>query len=58
MHNKDLNLNLIIKMENKRNILESEVDLKDIIVIDIGTETIKMGYSGENRPRVNIWFRL
>ena len=54
MHNKDLNLNLIIKMENKRNILESEVDLKDIIVIDIGTETIKMGYSGENRPRVNI----
>ena len=39
-------------MENKRNLLESEVDLKDLIVIDNGTDTIKMGYSGENYPRV------
>ena len=40
-------------MENKRNLLESEVDLKDLIVIDNGTDSIKMGYSGENHPRVN-----
>ena len=39
-------------MENKRNLLESEVDLKDLIVIDNGTDTIQMGYSGENLPRV------
>ena len=41
-------------MENKRNLLESEVDLKDLIVIDNGTDTIHMGYSGENFPRVKI----
>ena len=41
-------------MENKRNLLESEVDLKDLIVIDNGTDTIHMGYSGENLPRVKI----
>ena len=40
-------------MENKRNLLESEVDLKDLIVIDNGTDSIKMGYSGENHPRVH-----
>lgn len=39
-------------MENKRNLLESEVDLKDLIIIDNGSDTIKMGYSGENQPRV------
>jgi actin-related protein len=41
-------------MENKRNLLESEVDLKDLIVIDNGTDSIKMGYSGENHPRIII----
>ena len=41
-------------MENKRNLLESEVDLKDLIVIDNGTDTLKMGYSGENHPRIII----
>jgi len=45
-------------MENKRNLLESEVDLKDLIVIDNGTDTIKMGYSGENQPRVQFLYRL
>lgn len=44
-------------MENKRNLLESEVDLKDLIVIDNGTDTIKMGYSGENYPRVSFLLR-
>lgn len=44
-------------MENKRNLLESEVDLKDLIVIDNGTDTLKMGYSGENYPRVTLLSR-
>ena len=34
--------------------LESEIDVKDIIVLDNGTETIKVGYSGEDYPRVFI----
>ena len=41
-------------MENKRNLLESEVDLKDLIVIDNGTDSLKMGYSGENHTRITI----
>ena len=46
-------------MDNKRNLLESEVDLKDLIVIDNGTDSIKMGFSGENYPRVYcLIFRL
>jgi actin beta/gamma 1 len=39
---------------NSRYILESEVDVKDFIVIDNGTDSIKMGYSGEDYPRVNL----
>jgi actin-related protein len=43
-------------MENKLNLLESEVDLKDLIVIDNGTDSIKIGYSGENHPEYHIKF--
>lgn len=32
--------------------LESDVDVKEFIVIDNGTETIKIGVSGEDYPRV------
>jgi actin-related protein len=32
--------------------LESDIDVKDIVVIDNGTETTKMGFSGEDYPRV------
>jgi actin-related protein len=44
-------------MENKKNyntraIMESEYDVKDIIVIDNGADTIKIGISGEDFPRV------
>lgn len=39
--------------ENKRAKMESEFDMKDIIVIDNGADTVKIGISGEDRPRVN-----
>lgn len=39
-------------MKNKRSMMESEYDVKDVIVIDNGTETIKIGVSGEDYPRV------
>lgn len=32
--------------------MESEYDIKDIIVIDNGADTIKIGISGEDFPRV------
>ncbi len=34
--------------------MESEFDKKDFIIIDSGSETIKIGYSGEDTPRVFI----
>lgn len=39
-------------MKNKRSMMESECDVRDIIVIDNGTDTIKVGISGEDYPRV------
>lgn len=39
---------------NKRAKMESEFDMKDIIVIDNGSETVKVGISGENFPKVII----
>jgi len=38
--------------ENKRAKMESEFDVKDIIVIDNGADTVKIGISGEDKPRV------
>ena len=32
--------------------MESEFDKKDFIIIDSGSDTIKIGYSGEDTPRV------
>jgi hypothetical protein len=34
--------------------MESEYDVKDIIVIDNGTDTVKIGVSGEDYPRVGL----
>ena len=39
-------------MKNKRSMMESEYDMKDIIVIDNGTDSVKIGISGEDNPRV------
>jgi actin-related protein len=39
-------------MKNKRSMMESEYDVKDIIVIDNGTDSVKIGVSGEDYPRV------
>ena len=39
-------------MKNKRSMMESEFDTKDIIVIDNGSDTVKIGISGEDNPRV------
>ena len=36
----------------KKDVLESETDVKDLVVIDNGTETVKIGLSGEDYPRV------
>ena len=42
-------------MENQlRTSLECEMDKNQIIVIDNGSNSIKVGYSGENQPRVHI----
>jgi len=38
----------------KRYEMESKADLKDVIVIDNGSSTIKIGFSGEDKPRVQI----
>lgn len=32
--------------------MESEFDVKDLIVIDNGADSVKIGISGEDRPRV------
>ena len=40
------------KTQNTRAVMESEYDVKDIIVIDNGADTIKIGISGEDYPRV------
>ncbi|EGR31582.1 hypothetical protein IMG5_106340 [Ichthyophthirius multifiliis] len=37
--------------ENKRAQMESEFDVKDIIVIDNGADSVKIGISGEDHPR-------
>jgi actin-related protein len=41
---------------NKRAQMESEFDVKDLIIIDNGSDTIKVGISGEDYPRVNLNF--
>jgi actin beta/gamma 1 len=41
------------KVQNTRAHMESEYDVKDIIVIDNGADTIKIGISGEDYPRVS-----
>lgn len=38
--------------ENKRAKMESEFDVKDLIVIDNGADSVKIGISGEDKPRV------
>lgn len=38
----------------KKDVLESETDVKELVVIDNGTETVKIGLSGEDYPRVLI----
>lgn len=40
-------------LKNKRSMMESEYDVKDIIVIDNGTDSVKIGVSGEDYPRVH-----
>jgi actin-related protein len=40
------------KILNTRATMESEYDVKDIIVIDNGADSIKIGISGEDNPRV------
>ena len=42
---------------NKRATMESEFDVKDLIIIDNGSDTIKVGISGEDYPRVS-WIGL
>ena len=32
--------------------MESEYDVKDVIVIDNGSDSVKIGISGEDNPRV------
>ena len=39
---------------NKRKLIESEVDVKEMIIIDNGTETVKIGRSGTDYPSVII----
>jgi len=34
--------------------LESLADVKEVIVIDNGSESIKIGYSGEDQPRIEL----
>jgi len=43
------------KAQKDKVLLESEIDSKYLIVIDNGSETIKIGYSGEDYPRVQIF---
>lgn len=38
--------------------MESEFDVKDIVVIDNGSDTIKVGVSGEDYPRVKSNFAI
>ena len=42
------------KTMNKRSKMESEFDNKDIIVIDNGSDSVKIGISGENFPKLII----
>ena len=39
---------------NKRSLVESEIDLEDVVVIDNGTDTIKIGMSGTDTPQILI----
>ena len=39
---------------NKRSMMESEFDLKDVVIIDNGTQITKIGVSGEDNPRVQM----
>jgi len=32
--------------------MESKFDVRDVIVIDNGADSIKIGFSGEDKPRV------
>lgn len=41
-------------MEKELEQLESLVDVKEVIVIDNGSESIKIGYSGEDQPRIEL----
>lgn len=38
------------KQPNKRLEVEAEIDVKDIVIIDNGTDTIKVGISGTDYP--------
>lgn len=39
---------------NRRKYFESEVDVKEMIIIDNGTETVKIGRSGVDYPSIII----
>jgi actin-related protein len=39
---------------NKRKLIESEVDVKELIIIDNGTESVKIGRSGMDYPSIII----
>jgi len=41
-------------IKSKRDKMESQIGKNDIIVIDNGAETCKIGFSGEDKPRVII----
>lgn len=42
------------KQPNKRLEVEAEIDVKDIVVIDSGTDTVKVGISGTDYPEIVI----
>jgi actin-related protein len=42
------------KIVNKRANVESEVDMREVVVIDNGTDTIKIGMSGVDYPQIVI----
>jgi len=39
----------------QRSDIESLINIKDLIVIDNGSDSIKLGISGEDQPRVSIF---
>ena len=40
------------KQPNKRLEVEAEIDVKDVVIIDCGTDTVKVGISGTDYPEI------